>query len=74
MKNLVDLLKSLVTTAYVGCTACAPIPREQRMKGGLKDRFIRISVGLERARDIVDDLRKLIDLCDDEGCGVPEDL
>ena len=34
------------------------IPREQRMKGGLKDGLIRISVGLKRARDLVDDLRK----------------
>ena len=24
LKNLVDLLKSLVVTAYVDCTACAP--------------------------------------------------
>ena len=24
LKNLVDLLKSLVATAYVDCTACAP--------------------------------------------------
>ena len=28
------------------------------MKGGLKDGLIRISVGLERARDLMDDLRK----------------
>ena len=27
LKNLVDLLKSLVATAYVGCTACAPCKR-----------------------------------------------
>ena len=26
-KNLVDLLKSLVATAYVDCTACAPCKR-----------------------------------------------
>ena len=36
----------------------AMIPKEQKMKGGLKDVIIRISVGLERARDLVDDLRK----------------
>ena len=52
----------------------AMIPREQRMKGGLKDGFVRISVGLEIARDIVDDLRKSLNLCNDEGCNVPEDL
>ena len=27
LKNLVDLLKSLVATAYVDCTACAPCKR-----------------------------------------------
>ena len=27
LKNLVDLLKSLVVTAYVVCTACAPCKR-----------------------------------------------
>ena len=27
LKNLVDLLKSLVATAYVDCTACAPCNR-----------------------------------------------
>ena len=52
----------------------AMIPKEQRMKGGLKDGLIRISVGLERARDLVEDLRNSLDMCDDEGCGVPEDL
>ena len=50
------------------------IPQEKRMKGGLKDRFIRIIVGLERARDLVDDLHNLLDLCDGEGCDVPEDV
>ena len=52
----------------------AMIPREQRMKGDLKDGLIRISVGLERARNLVDDLRKSLDLCDDKGCDVLEDL
>ena len=27
LKNLVDLLKSLVVTAYIDCTACAPCKR-----------------------------------------------
>ena len=27
LKNLVDLLKSLVATAYIGCTACVPCKR-----------------------------------------------
>ena len=50
------------------------IPQEQRMKSGLKDELIRISVELERARDLVEDLRNLPDLCDNEGCNVLEDL
>ena len=37
------------------------MPREQRME-------------LERARDLVDDLRNSLDLCDDEGCDLLEDL
>ena len=36
----------------------AMITREHRMKGGLKGGIIPISVVLERARDIVDNLRK----------------
>ena len=52
----------------------AMIPREQRMKGGLKDGLIRISVGLDRARDIVDDIHNSLNLCDDEVCNVLEDL
>ena len=52
----------------------AMIPREQSMKGGLKDGFIYITVGLERARDFMDNIRNSLDLCDDEGSDVPEDL
>lgn len=46
------------------------IPREQRIAGGLHDGLIRISVGLERAKDLVADLKNSLDLCDDEGCDV----
>ena len=52
----------------------AMIPQEQRMKGGLEDGLIRISVGLERARDLVDNLRNSLDLCDNDSCDVLEDL
>ena len=52
----------------------AMIPQEQSMKGGLKGRLMRISVVLERARGIVDDLRNSLDICDEEGCDVLEDL
>lgn len=46
------------------------IPREQRLAGGLPDGLIRLSVGLERARDLVEDLKNALDLCDEDGCDV----
>lgn len=46
------------------------IPREQRMAGGLHDGLIRISVGLERAKDLVEDLKNALDRCDVDGCDV----
>ena len=52
----------------------AMIPRGQSMKEGLKYRLIHISVGLERVRDLMDDLSNFLDLCDNEGCDVLEDL
>ncbi|CAB9522644.1 expressed unknown protein [Seminavis robusta] len=44
------------------------IPREQRVAGGLHDGLIRLSIGLERAKDLVHDLKNSLDMCDDEGC------
>eukprot|EP00592_Proboscia_alata_P003062 CAMPEP_0194370176 /NCGR_PEP_ID=MMETSP0174-20130528/18469_1 /TAXON_ID=216777 /ORGANISM="Proboscia alata, Strain PI-D3" /LENGTH=513 /DNA_ID=CAMNT_0039147479 /DNA_START=20 /DNA_END=1561 /DNA_ORIENTATION=- len=44
------------------------IPRAQRQAGGLHDGLIRISVGLERAKDLVGDLKNALDLCDEDGC------
>ena len=52
----------------------AMIPREQRMKGRLKDGLIRMSVGLERGRYLVDNLCNSLDLYNNEGCDVLEDL
>mmetsp|Transcript_42267 Transcript_42267/g.62660 ORF Transcript_42267/g.62660 Transcript_42267/m.62660 type:complete len:523 (-) Transcript_42267:220-1788(-) len=46
------------------------IPREQRLAGGLHDGLIRISVGLERGKDLVEDLKNALDLCDEDGCDV----
>ena len=48
------------------------IPREQRLAGGLHDGLIRISIGLERAKDLVEDLKNSLDLCDEDGCTVEE--
>jgi len=52
----------------------AMIPREQRLAGGLPDGLIRLSVGLEKARDILDDLKNALDRCDEDGCDVPPEL
>ncbi len=38
----------------------ASIPREERIKNGLSDSLIRLSVGIEDADDLVEDLRKAI--------------
>jgi cystathionine beta-lyase/cystathionine gamma-synthase len=38
----------------------AAIPREERMKAGLSDSLIRLSVGLEDAKDLVRDLDQAI--------------
>ena len=54
----------------------AMILQEHRIEGGLKDGLIRISVGFERSRDLVDNLCNSLDrdLCDGKGCDVLEDL
>jgi len=39
----------------------AMIPREDRLAGGLDDGLIRISVGIERASDLVEDLKLSLD-------------
>jgi cystathionine beta-lyase/cystathionine gamma-synthase len=38
----------------------ASIPREERIKNGLGDSLIRLSVGIEDADDLIDDLRQAI--------------
>ena len=38
----------------------ASIPREERIKNGLSDSLIRLSVGVEDADDLIEDLRKAI--------------
>lgn len=39
----------------------ASIPREERIKNGLSDSLIRLSVGIEDADDLIEDLAKAID-------------
>ena len=38
----------------------ASIPREERIKNGLEDGLIRLSVGIEDAGDLIEDLKKAI--------------
>ena len=38
----------------------ASIPREERLKNGLVDSLIRLSVGIEDADDLIDDLKHAI--------------
>ena len=38
----------------------ASIPREERVKNGLSDSLIRLSVGIEDAEDLIEDLKKAI--------------
>lgn len=38
----------------------ASIPREERIKNGLSDSLIRLSVGIEDADDLVEDLKQAI--------------
>jgi cystathionine beta-lyase/cystathionine gamma-synthase len=38
----------------------ASIPRDERIKNGLSDSLIRLSVGIEDADDLIDDLKKAI--------------
>lgn len=39
----------------------ASIPREERIKNGLTDSLIRLSVGVEDIDDLIDDLKQAID-------------
>jgi cystathionine beta-lyase/cystathionine gamma-synthase len=39
----------------------ASIPREERIKNGLSDSLIRLSVGIEDADDLIDDLQQCLD-------------
>ena len=40
----------------------ASIPREERIKNGLSDSFIRLSVGLEDIDDLMEDLKQALEL------------
>ncbi|MBQ6615499.1 MAG: PLP-dependent transferase [Thermoguttaceae bacterium] len=50
---------SLIT--YPMLQTHADVPEEERLKRGINDRFLRISVGIENAADLIEDLREAIE-------------
>ena len=50
---------SLIT--YPMCQTHADVPEEERLKRGINDRFLRISVGIENADDLIADLRNALE-------------
>lgn len=52
----------------------AMIPREDRLAGGLDDGLIRISVGIERASDLVEDLKSSLDTVMEQERGTAEQV
>jgi len=44
----------------------AMVPRQVRLEGGLSDGLIRVSVGLEHVKDLVQDLQHSLDRCDED--------
>ena len=60
------LLRSMSSGAVTRSMTHAMIPREDRIKGGLPDGLVRISVGLESMHDLVADVKQSLDRCDEE--------
>ncbi len=50
---------SLIT--YPMCQTHADVPEEERLRRGINDRFLRISVGIENANDLIGDLKQAIE-------------
>ena len=50
---------SLIT--YPMCQTHADVPEDERNRRGINDRFLRISVGIENADDLIDDLRQALE-------------
>jgi cystathionine beta-lyase/cystathionine gamma-synthase len=49
---------SLIT--YPMLQTHADVPEEERLRRGINDRFLRISVGIENVKDLIEDLRQAI--------------
>ena len=50
---------SLIT--YPMCQTHADVPEDERNRRGINNRFLRISVGIENADDLIDDLRQALE-------------
>ncbi len=50
-------VESLIT--YPMLQTHADVPREERERRGINDRFLRISVGIENVNDLIDDLKQV---------------
>ena len=50
---------SLIT--YPKCQTHADVPEAERLRRGINDRFLRISVGIENADDLIEDLRQALE-------------
>ncbi|MBR4673675.1 MAG: PLP-dependent transferase [Victivallales bacterium] len=50
---------SLIT--YPMCQTHADVPEAERLKRGINDRFLRISVGIENANDLIFDLKQALE-------------
>ncbi len=51
---------SLIT--YPMCQTHADVPEDERLRRGINDRFLRISVGIENADDLIEDLRQALEI------------
>jgi methionine-gamma-lyase len=67
MMNSVKLCSLAVSLGAVETLICHPptmthsiVPREQRIKAGLTDGLVRLSVGIEDVEDIIDDLEQAL--------------
>ena len=50
---------SLVT--YPRCQTHADVPEDERLRRGINDRFLRFSIGIENADDLIEDLRQALE-------------
>lgn len=72
--RLFKLAESLGGVKSLCCLPCEmthkSIPREKRYESGVVDSLIRLSVGLEDADDLIDDLRNAFEKAQGTGCRV----